>query len=98
MASVTDLAGAETELDCDPEAFRHQLEEEWAENNSYRWKQLAILTLIGNDWTIPNVARALKLNKNHLYRVVNNAKLKIKEYADNKGPNIDPSAPEISDD
>ncbi len=98
MASVTDLAGTETDLDCNPEAFRHQLEEEWAENNSYRWKQLAILTLIGNGWTIPNVARALKLNKNHLYRVVNNARAKIREYAETKGPNLDPSRTETPGD
>lgn len=79
--SVVNIAGEEVQLPQDPEAFRHRLENQWAKQDPYRWKQLAILTLLGNGWQVPNIARALKLNKGHVYRIVNQARARVGQFA-----------------
>ncbi|HCS53271.1 hypothetical protein [Rubinisphaera sp.] len=81
--SATNMAGSKVHLHVDPEAFRHELEENWADNDDYRWKQLAILNLVGAGWKVQNIARAFNLNKNHVHRVIANARTHIGKFANN---------------
>lgn len=80
--SVTNLAGEKVELPQDAQAFRHQIEQRWAKRNPHRWRQLAILSLIGDGWDVPSIALALGLHKGHVYRTAARARAELQTFAE----------------
>lgn len=90
--SVTNLAGEEIKMPQNAVAFRHQLETKWAGKNPHRWRQLAILSLIGDGWSPPNIAVALGLNRRHVYRVVRESRARIIAFATNSEPEQEAAA------
>ncbi len=84
--SVTNLAGEKIDLPQDPMTFRHHLEQHWAKGRPHRWRQLAILSLVGDGWDVPSIAMAMGLHKGHVYRTLARARTDLQLLAANGTP------------
>ena len=90
MMSITDFDGEAVQLPRDQARFVFEIYNEWAGNNRYRLRQLAILQLLGNGWGKADISLAMESNRSNITRSIKRARASLAEFARKKGYNLDP--------
>lgn len=89
MHAITRPDGSSAEVEQDRSRVVLNIYQEWAGNDRFRIRQLAILQLLGDGWSKSEIARGMLSGRANISRSINRARISLRKYAHEKGINLE---------